>query len=226
MKITVTKNGPYAITGNIPISIAEFVMDEEGHPIEYKDRGPVNSPAAGCSLCRCGQSKNKPFCDSSHIANQFDGTTTASHEPFESCCSHYPGDGIVLHDDPALCADVGFCAHGLNAWEYTKESSDPDNKAAAIKEACLCPSGRLVVYEDGSPVETEFEPSIVALEDTQDGCSCAYWVRGGIPVVDEEGNAYEVRNRQTLCRCGQSKNKPFCDGSHYKVSFDDGLTKL
>jgi hypothetical protein len=40
------------------------------------------------------------------------------------------------------------------------------------------------------------------------------WVRGGIPVVSADGKPYTVRNRLTLCRCGKSRNKPFCDGSH------------
>jgi CDGSH-type Zn-finger protein len=46
------------------------------------------------------------------------------------------------------------------------------------------------------------------------------WVRGSVPVVSEDGTPYEVRPRQTLCRCGQSRNKPFCDGSHKRVGFE------
>jgi CDGSH-type Zn-finger protein len=41
------------------------------------------------------------------------------------------------------------------------------------------------------------------------------WVRGGISVYSGQGMLYEVRNRVTLCRCGKSTNKPFCDSSHY-----------
>jgi CDGSH-type Zn-finger protein len=37
-----------------------------------------------------------------------------------------------------------------------------------------------------------------------------------------DGFAYEQRNRQTLCRCGHSSNKPFCDGTHAAIDFDDG----
>jgi CDGSH-type Zn-finger protein len=40
-------------------------------------------------------------------------------------------------------------------------------------------------------------------------------------VVSEDGTPYEVRNRQTVCRCGQSRNKPFCDGSHKENGFED-----
>ena len=49
------------------------------------------------------------------------------------------------------------------------------------------------------------------------------WVRGGITVESADGREYEVRNRVTLCRCGQSSNKPFCDGSHVECSFHDHL---
>jgi len=45
-------------------------------------------------------------------------------------------------------------------------------------------------------------------------------VRGGVRVVAADGEDYEVRNRQTLCRCGQSQNKPFCDGSHKEFGFE------
>jgi CDGSH-type Zn-finger protein len=48
------------------------------------------------------------------------------------------------------------------------------------------------------------------------------WVRGGIPIEASDGFEYEVRQRVTLCRCGHSRNKPFCDGSHVKVPFREG----
>ena len=40
-------------------------------------------------------------------------------------------------------------------------------------------------------------------------------------VVGADGKAYEVRNRMTLCRCGESSNKPFCDGTHASMKFSD-----
>ena len=57
------------------------------------------------------------------------------------------------------------------------------------------------------------------VEDPQKKCSGPIWLRGGIPVVSADGFAYEVRNRITLCRCGASWNKPFCDGTHAKIEF-------
>ena len=64
-------------------------------------------------------------------------------------------------------------------------------------------------------VEPELEPSI-GVEP-----NASYWLRGGIAVVSEDGTPYEVRNRQTLCRCGNSGNKPFCDGRHKRTGFVD-----
>jgi CDGSH-type Zn-finger protein len=48
------------------------------------------------------------------------------------------------------------------------------------------------------------------------------WVRGGVRITGSDGRDYEVRNRATLCRCGASSNKPFCDGTHKKIGFRDG----
>jgi len=41
-------------------------------------------------------------------------------------------------------------------------------------------------------------------------------------VEASDGTTYEVRDRVTLCRCGHSSNKPFCDGTHKVVGFRDG----
>jgi CDGSH-type Zn-finger protein len=48
-------------------------------------------------------------------------------------------------------------------------------------------------------------------------------VRGAVQVVGADAHPYERRERQTLCRCGQSGNKPFCDGSHWYAGFRDPL---
>jgi CDGSH-type Zn-finger protein len=46
-------------------------------------------------------------------------------------------------------------------------------------------------------------------------------LRGGVQVLGADGFNYEVRNRMTLCRCGASQNKPFCDGTHASIGFSD-----
>ena len=73
-------------------------------------------------------------------------------------------------------------------------------------------------------VEPELERSIAVVEDPAKNCSGPLWLRGGIPVFSADGTSYDVRNRQTLCRCGRSANKPFCDGTHADIDFRDGLS--
>jgi CDGSH-type Zn-finger protein len=51
------------------------------------------------------------------------------------------------------------------------------------------------------------------------------WISGGVPIISCDGTEYEVRNRVTLCRCGRSGNKPFCDGTHVDIQFRDGAEK-
>ncbi len=89
--------------------------------------------------------------------------------------------------------------------------------------AGLCPSGRLVAWdrETKTEIEPEFEPSIGIVADPADGVAGPIWVRGGIPISGADGETYEIRNRVTLCRCGASANKPFCDASHASIGFAD-----
>ena len=47
----------------------------------------------------------------------------------------------------------------------------------------------------------------------------ALWVTGGVPITRADGQPFETRNRVTLCRCGQSSNKPLCDGTHRVIEF-------
>ncbi|MBA4179889.1 MAG: iron-binding protein [Anaerolinea sp.] len=46
-----------------------------------------------------------------------------------------------------------------------------------------------------------------------------YLVKGGVVVLDADGNSYEVKDMVALCRCGHSANKPFCDGTHKTAEF-------
>ncbi len=78
--------------------------------------------------------------------------------------------------------------------------------------------------DSGKPIEPKLPQSIGLVEDPAKKCSGPLWVRGGIPLIGADGRAYEIRNRMTLCRCGRSENKPFCNGAHAAdPKFHDGL---
>jgi hypothetical protein len=59
-------------------------------------------------------------------------------------------------------------------------------------------------------------PSISVIENPRDAICGPFWVKGGIAIESADGLAYETRNRVTLCGCGRSNRKPFCDGRHLK----------
>ena len=85
-----------------------------------------------------------------------------------------------------------------------------------------CPAGRLLaVDKSGKEFEPEYEPSIDILQDPQNRVSGPISVKGKIPIESADGFHYEVRNRVTLCRCGRSRIKPFCDNSHTENRFHD-----
>ena len=75
----------------------------------------------------------------------------------------------------------------------------------------------------GKPFEFRFEPSLGLIEDVTIGSSGGLWIRGGIALRRETGKTYEIRNRVVVCRCGQSANKPYCDGTHAAIKWRDNL---
>jgi len=215
MKIEVTKDGPYLVSGAVPISEQWIVTNEEGESLEYRE-GKTYSAEERYALCRCGQSKNKPFCDGTHKTNHFDGTETASREPYMEQVESIEGPAMTLTDAEELCAFARFCDPKGRVWNLVQEPDTSETRELVKHEAGHCPAGRLVAWyrESGKPFEPDFEPSIGLIEDTARQVSGPIWVRGGIPVIAADGTTYEVRNRLTLCRCGRSSNKPYCDGSH------------
>ena len=226
-KIIVTKDGPYLILGNLPISKEIIVIGKEGKP-ERWIKGKKIIPTNLCSLCRCGESKNKPFCDGTHGKIGFNGTETASREPYDKQAQVIDGPTLKLKDAQPLCAAARFCERGEGTWKLTRHSDDVKARDLAIEEACNCPAGRLVEYDNktGKAFEKDFGKSISLVEDPQKKVSGPIWLKGGVPVETSDGTEYEVRYRQTLCRCGKSQSKPFCDGSHIDEGFSDGDDSL
>ncbi|MFC1846744.1 CDGSH iron-sulfur domain-containing protein [Chloroflexota bacterium] len=215
-RIKVTENGPYIVSGGVPLIRQEIVTDEEGYSIGWREveRYPLQEEYA---LCRCGNSGNKPFCDASHLKG-FDGGETASREPYLEQAETIKGPDLDLTDAQELCSYARFCDRAGGVWNLTLQSDEAEAKKIATEEAGNCPSGRLVVWDKkGSAIEPPFEPSIVLVKDLQEGVRGPIWVRGGITIEAADGEVYEIRNRVTLCRCGRSVNKPFCDSSHIQM---------
>lgn len=223
-KVIVSKNGPYLVSGKLPLEKEIIIPDEEGFPCAWK-KGEKYPEKDSYALCRCGKSKNNPYCDGSHVASGFDGTETASRKKYlEQVDLKIEGPEIELTDVENLCARARFCERKEGTWDLTEKSADPRAKKMAIEQSCNCPAGRLVVWNKKTKkaYEPEFEETLSLVEDPEMGVSGPIWVKGGVQVESSDGHKYEKRNRVALCRCGKSENKPFCDGTHIQAGFDDG----
>ena len=216
-RIEIEEHGAYRVTGVAPLLRAAQVETEYGEPVDWAVGRPIEAPET-CRLCRCGLSGAKPFCDDECAVAGFDGTETADRASSASRRRVLVGDGVVMTDDQSFCTEAGFCGDRYtNVWKMIGGTADPEVRERLMRMVSLCPSGRIAysLQEDADSIEPPYEPSICVQDDGP------LWVRGGIPVVAVDGETYEVRNRVTLCRCGQSRNKPFCDGSHKMVGFRD-----
>ena len=214
-QIIVRENGPYKVTGGIPLVRKTPVMSEHGEPLAWKTE-TVLSPEDSYVLCRCGLSSTKPFCDGTHRSEGFDGTEQAPIGPIAHRVTNYEGTQIVVKDDRSICDHSGFCGNRItNVWKMIKDTNDTQVRAQIMAMVERCPSGALsyALEPDGELVEPDLSQEVAV---TPDG---PLWVSGSISLERSDGQPFESRNRVTLCRCGASKNKPLCDGSHKEVGF-------
>ena len=223
-KVIIKKDGPYAVSGGLPLSKEIIGTDKDGNSVKWV-KGEEYPKKETYELCRCGQSKNHPYCDGMHTVVGFDGKETATKRKFLEQAEKISGPGVELLDAEEFCAGVRFCHdNDGRVWDLTRDSGDPKSKKIAIKQACNCASGRLVACEKKTKelIEPHHEPSICLIEDPEAKASGPIWLKGGIPLESADGTKYETRNRVTLCRCGMSTNKPFCDSRHVSAKFKDG----
>lgn len=225
-KIVVTQNGPYIVSGSVPLVVQTIGVDHHGQSVKWVEGSAIPPPEEPYALCRCGGSCKKPFCDGAHEINHFVGPETASHDTVLNQAEMMDGPTMQLADAEGLCAFARFCDPHGRIWNQVGHTDDPKVRAHFIQQAGDCSAGRLIAIEKATdkPVEPKLPESIGVVEDPAKGCSGPLWVRGGIPLVGTDGRPYEIRNRMTLCRCGKSENMPFCNGAHAaNPKFKDGI---
>ncbi len=222
--IEVSHNGPYIVHGAPPVTQATIGTDAQGNSQDFV-AGQSFPAKQTMALCRCGHSKNAPFCDSSHLTAGMDLTERASFAPLLQGAEEIDGPRLALTDNEKYCAFGRFCDVGQGGvWNEVQLPGESHEKLTTHVSS-HCPGGRLMAWDrtTGQPIEPAESASIHLIEDPAQGCSGPLMVRGGIRVQSGSGQSYEVRNRQALCRCGHSRNKPFCDGSHASVGYQDGI---
>lgn len=217
-KIEVDYNGPYIVHGNIPLVRKTQIVSEYGEPLAWKKEETI--PTVGeYRLCRCGQSQDKPFCDSTHYDVDFDGTEAAETGSTAERQEIHTGTNIVVKRDHSLCMESGFCGNRLTRIEeMVPKTGDTQVRALVMAMAERCPSGSFTYTT--APGQPDVEPDLpqqiaVTTEITADGpINGPLWVTGNIPIERCDGQSMETRNRVTLCGCGLSRIKPLCDGTH------------
>lgn len=212
--IEVGENGPYHVTGGVPLVRVSKVESDKGEPIAWSVDETL-PPREEYWLCRCGQSDNKPYCAGKHSDSGFDGTEAAPTDAYTGRAKTLGGTAVTIVDDRSICTHASFCANRMtNAWKAAKLiDDDPELRQQIVEMVSRCPSGALTYSVDGVPTEPELPVQIGVQRDGP------LLVTGGVRVVRADGQELEIRNRVALCRCGQSKIKPLCDGTHKEIGF-------
>ncbi len=224
--IEIREKGPYAVHGAIPLVRKKRVTSDKGEALTWAttESIPVDE---GYVLCRCGQSKTKPLCDGSHDHIDFDDTGPDDFAPISETQEILENGGIRVKVDNSYCVHAKYCFNktsGIRA--LMAEPADANAKIQIMAMVDRCPSGTfvydLLLDDEMVEIEPELPREIAAIaEDARTTTAGPLWVSGAVPVMMPDGTFLETRNRVTLCRCGKSKNKPFCDGTHATIGFKD-----
>lgn len=201
--IELRQNGPALVSG------LSSLVGADGESVPTK---PM------MALCRCGASKNKPFCDGSHTSINF--SDERSPERTADGTQSYEGQNISVHYNRLLCSMSSECGRRLvQVFDTNREPwIEPDQGSVdeIVSVVRACPSGALSYQVNGAPIRHEVaQDSEIEIES--DG---PYNMRN-ISLTAGEWGSGACQNKYSLCRCGASKNKPFCDGSHSASGFVD-----
>ena len=206
-KITPREDGP------LVVAAPPTLRDADGAELEIK---PV------VALCRCGASKNKPFCDGTHREIGF--TSAPDHSKIRNAPIAYSdtveGREVTISYTPVLCSHAGECSKRARAvFDPTRKPWIEPGKGTLeeiLQVMAACPSGALRVQVGDMAAQHVTTPEI-GISVEKNG---PYRVTN-VPLEAEFNGAGASRGKYVLCRCGLSKNKPFCDGTHYEEKWRD-----
>ena len=177
------------------------------------------------ALCRCGASQKKPYCDGSHAKSGFESAPDRSK--LRNTPIDYTGDvdgvAVTVSYTPVLCTHAAQCqARAQRVFDpKQKPWIQPDNGSLQeiLDVMAACPSGALRVSVGEMP-QQHLTTGVVEIAVERHG---PYHVKN-VTLDAKFNGAGASQTKYSLCRCGLSKNKPFCDGSHYDAKWSDENT--
>jgi len=220
-KILPLPNGPYYLINDMEPKVVENLKNFKGEPL---------STTVGIALCRCGKSNRKPFCDGTHSIIGFSSQNVNLNEndtnklTIKNKRRDYVGKEITIHDNRKICSHAKECVNNLpSVFKLGSKpwiDSDGSKMQDIINIVRKCPSGALSYTIDGIEYRDPKEQRDPILTVLKNG---PYYITGGIDLIGENIEFGEGASKEhyTLCRCGASENKPFCDGTHRAINFKD-----
>ena len=226
-KIMPLPNGPYYLLNDMKPKIVENLQNSKSEPL---------STVSGVALCRCGASNNKPFCDGTHATIGFssenkgtekDAGGEEKNKVIKDKRKDYAGKKIAVHDNRRICSHAAECVNNLPSVFRLNARPWIDPEGANVEEIIntisKCPSGALSYSIDDIEHRDQNEraPMVTVSKDGP------YLITGGIELIGGDANNTiqfgdgASKEHYTLCRCGASNNKPFCDGMHKVINFED-----
>jgi CDGSH-type Zn-finger protein len=221
-KIMSLPNGPYYLINDMEPKVVHNLKNSKGEPL---------STIVGIALCRCGASKNKPFCDGTHSIIRFSSKNSTLKEndinkvTIKDKRRDYPGKEITIHDNRKICSHAAECVNNLpSVFKLGSRpwiNADGSGLQDIINTIRKCPSGALSYSVDGIEYRDPNQKRSATVTVLKNG---PYHITGGIELVGQDIEFGEGSSREhyTLCRCGASENKPFRDGTHRNINFNGG----
>jgi len=194
---------------NGPFRLSIDTQEDVTNNILFDSRGKSIPIKKNSIICRCGKSKQQPFCDGVHRMCGFKSENILENEIIQ----RYEGKEINVIFNRSICSGAGTCVRNYpKIYKSASEdwiNPDGDNVDEVKKSVIQCPSGAL-----------SYEIAGESLSEDYDGYKLNVIKNGPLNIIGkvelhvDKWSTNANPQKYSLCRCGASENKPFCDYMH------------